>query len=72
MKQGDKKGKSKREMEDSIQIWGGFFFQYKKENIFSTLNLEIYFILKWAGQVYFVDWYKTRTEWPISSHSTRN
>lgn len=38
MKQGDKKGKSKREMEDSIQIWGGFF-QYKKENIYSTLNL---------------------------------
>lgn len=61
MKQGDKKGKSKREMEDSIQIRGGFF-QYKKGNIFSTLNLEIYFILKWAGQVYFVDWYITRTE----------
>lgn len=40
MKQGDKKGKSKREMEDSIQIWGGFF-QYKKENISSTLNLEM-------------------------------
>lgn len=27
-------------MEDSIQIWGGFF-QYKKENISSTLNLEM-------------------------------
>lgn len=40
MKQGDKKEKSKREMEDSIQIWGGFF-QYKKENKSSTLNLEM-------------------------------
>lgn len=28
-------------MEDSIQIWGGFFFQYKKENISSTLNLQM-------------------------------
>lgn len=40
MKQGDKKEKSKRKMEDSIQIWGGFF-QYKRENIYSTLNLEM-------------------------------